>query len=53
MGNCIGVCKDGAGAMMGKRAGFVAKVKEHGTPKRVTFTHCMIHREAFAAKHVT
>ena len=30
--NCIGVCTDGAGAMMGKHAGFVAKVKEHATP---------------------
>ena len=39
--------------MMGKCAGFVAKVKEHATPERVTFTHCMIHREALAAKHFT
>jgi len=38
---------------MGKRAGFVAKVKEHATPERVTFTHCMIHREALAAKHIS
>ena len=38
--NCTGVCTDGAGAMMGKRAGFVAKVKEHATPERFTFTHC-------------
>ena len=51
--NCIGVCTDGAGAMMGKRAGFVAKVKEHATPERVTFTHCMIHREALTAKHMS
>ena len=50
--NCIGVCTDGIGAMMGKRAGFVAKVKEHATSERVTFTHCMIHREALAAKHI-
>ena len=51
--NCIGVCTDGAGAMMGKRAGFIAKVKEHATPERVTFAHCMIHREALAAKHMS
>ena len=51
--NCIGVCTDGAGAMMGKYAEFVAKVKEHATPERVTFTHCMIHREALAAKHMS
>ena len=41
--NCAGVCTDGAGAMVGKRAGFVAKVKEHANPERVTFTHGMIH----------
>ena len=51
--NCIGVCTDGAGAIIGKRAGFVAKVKEHATPERVTFTHCMIHRKALAAKHMS
>ena len=51
--NCIGVCTDGAGTMMGKCAGFVVKVKEHATLERVTFTHCMIHMEALAAKHVT
>ena len=33
-----------------KRAGFVAKVKEHANPERVTFTHDMIYREALAAK---
>ena len=38
---------------MGKRAGFVTKVKEYATPEGVTFTHCMIHSEALAAKHVT
>ena len=51
--NCIEVCTDGAGAMMGKHAGFVAKVKEHATPERVTFTHCMINREVLAAKHMS
>ena len=38
---------------MGKRAGFVAKVKEHANPERVTFTHDMIHREALAAKQIS
>ena len=33
---------------MGKHAGFVAKMKEDATPERVTFTHCMIHKEALA-----
>ena len=50
--NCIGVCTDGAGAMMGKRAGFVAKVKElMPLWKALRFTHCLIHWEALAAKH--
>ena len=39
--------------MIDKRAGFVAKVKEHASPERITFTHCMIHREALAAKHMS
>ena len=38
--------------MMDKHAGFVAKVKVV-TQERVTFTHCMIHREALAAKHMS
>ena len=51
--NCVGVCTDGAGAIVGKRARFVAKMKEHANPERVTFTHCMIHREALAAKQIS
>ena len=50
--NCIGVCTDGTGAMVGKRAEFVAKVKEQSN-EQVTFTHCMIHREALAAKQMS
>ena len=37
---------------MSKCAEFAAKVKEHATPERVTFTHCMIHMEALAAKQI-
>ena len=51
--NCVGVCTDGAEAMVCKRAWFVAKVKEPANPERVTFTHCMIHREALAAKQIS
>ena len=53
MGNVVGACTDGAGAMVGKRAEFAAKVKEHANLKRVTFTHCMIHRKALAAKQIS
>ena len=51
--NCVGVCTDGTGAVVCKRAGFVAKVKEYANPERVTFTHCMIHAEALAAKQIS
>ena len=37
----------------GQARWFVAKVKEHVNPERVTFTHCVIHREALAAKQIT
>ncbi len=44
--NCVGVCTDGAGSMLGKNKGaLVREVAPH-----VRFTHCMIHREALAAK---
>ena len=45
--NCIGIC-----AMMGKRSGFVTKVKEH-TNKQIVSTHCRIHRKALAAKQMS
>ncbi|XP_075472991.1 protein FAM200B [Ascaphus truei] len=46
--NCVGVCTDGAAAMMGHKKGFRAKVLS--IAPHVKFTHCMIHREALAAK---
>ena len=49
--NCVGVCTDGAGAVVGKPAGFVAKVKEDANPERATFAHCMIHKMALAVKN--
>ena len=51
--NCVGLCTDDAGAMVGKRAGFVSKVKERANPEQVTFTHCMIHREALANTQIS
>ena len=50
--NCIGVCTDGAVNMTGKNIGFQSKVKS-ATNSSVTFTHCMIHREALVAKKMS
>ncbi len=46
--NCVGVCTDGAGSMLGKNKGLAALVRE--VAPHVRFTHCMIHREALVAK---
>lgn len=45
---CIGICTDGAAAMTGKKSGLVARIKQ--VAPEATATHCMIHREALAAK---
>ncbi|XP_067945120.1 protein FAM200C-like [Watersipora subatra] len=47
-GKLIGVCTDGAPAMLGCRAGFAQLVKEKNP--LVVSTHCFIHRQALAAK---
>nr|XP_055065380.1 SCAN domain-containing protein 3-like [Misgurnus anguillicaudatus] len=46
--NCVAVCTDGAGAMVGKNKGLKAKVLE--VAPHVKFTHCIIHRESLASK---
>uniref|UniRef100_A0A3B3SPJ2 Uncharacterized protein n=1 Tax=Paramormyrops kingsleyae TaxID=1676925 RepID=A0A3B3SPJ2_9TELE len=46
--NCVGVCTDGAGAMVGKNKGLKAKVLE--VAPHVKFTHCIIHHESLASK---
>ncbi|CAK1591757.1 unnamed protein product [Parnassius mnemosyne] len=47
---CVSVCTDGAAALTGSKTGFKAKVTE--IAPHVGFVHCMIHREALAAKHL-
>ena len=44
----VGVCTDGAPAMLGSRSGFITQVKQKNP--EVVGTHCMIHREALASK---
>lgn len=44
----IGVCTDGAPSMIGCRSGFVTLLKEKNPA--ILSTHCMIHRQALAAK---
>lgn len=44
----IGVCTDGAPSMLGSRSGFVQLVREKNPS--VTAIHCVIHRQALAAK---
>ena len=46
--NCISICTDGAGAMLGKNKGLKAKVLS--VAPHIKFTHCIIHREALASK---
>ena len=49
--DCVGVCTDGAAAMTGHTAGFYARVRSTSDTS-ITFTHCMIHREALVAKKI-
>ncbi|XP_071052621.1 zinc finger BED domain-containing protein 5-like [Onthophagus taurus] len=48
--NCVGVCSDGARAMVGKHSGLLARIKE--VSPNVTWVHCMIHREALVSKNM-
>jgi hypothetical protein len=47
---CIGICTDGATAVTGKQAGFVARTKVVAT--NVSWSHCYIHREALASERM-
>lgn len=49
--NCVGVCSDGARAMIGKYSGLLARIKE--IAPNVTWVHCIIHREALASKNLS
>ena len=44
----MGVCTDGAPAMLGFRSGFIARIKQK-SPNAVG-SHCVMHREALASR---
>lgn len=47
-GRLAGLCTDGAPAMIGRKSGFKAFVKE--VAPQASFTHCIIHRHALSVK---
>lgn len=47
---CVGVCADGAPAMMGKRIGFCKRVQE--VSPGVVIIHCFLHRENLATNAI-
>lgn len=50
--NCIGVCTDGAAAMIGKISGLISLIKQRTNGKDIIFTNCIIHREALVAQKI-
>ena len=45
---CISICTDGAGAMVGKHRGFLARVSQ--IAHHINFMHCITYRENIASK---
>ena len=50
--DCVAICTDEAAAMIGHTAGFQGRVKS-ASDAPITFTLCMIHREALVAKKLS
>lgn len=50
--NVIGACTEGAPSMVGSRQGLVTRMAEKANENFKT-THCVIHREALAAKEIS
>jgi hypothetical protein len=46
--NCVGICTDGAAALIGHKKGFQADVRRIGP--HVNFIHCIIHRQALVSR---
>jgi len=49
---CIGICTDGAAAMVGTHKGVVSRIQQI-SHKDVIKTHCVLHREQLAAKNMS
>ncbi|XP_064416286.1 zinc finger BED domain-containing protein 5-like [Latimeria chalumnae] len=47
-GRCFGICSDGARSMTGRHSGLVTRVQK--VAPVAAWNHCMIHRQALAAK---
>lgn len=50
--NCVGVCTDGAAAMTGRKCGLVTTISTRANAN-FSSTHCVLHREALAAKKLS
>lgn len=52
----VGICTDGAPAMVGKHSGFVANVEKHmqqnGIEHKLISYHCILHQENLYAKAI-
>ena len=51
MKNCVGVCSDGAAAMIGEKSGVITRIKQ--LAPECASTHCFIHRESLATKKLS
>ena len=51
MKNCVGVCSDGAAAMIGEKSRVITRIKQ--LAPECASTHCFIHRESLAAKKLS
>ena len=51
MKNCVGLCSDGAAAMIGERSGVITRIKQ--LAPECASTHCFIHRESLATKKLS
>ncbi|XP_040297427.1 zinc finger BED domain-containing protein 5-like [Bufo bufo] len=49
--NCMGVCSDGAQTMAGMRKGLRTLIKK--VSPNAEWTHCILHREALASRHLS